>query len=127
MFKSVVLAVIVALSSFWLTGTAAAQSTLTFRMLSEHPDDLEVVFYSDDRKGFQWPAGRRVYELDDSDDVSRFKINCLGGEKICYGAWVADRPKVSWGVGRNNQFTCKNCCYKCNGGETPVITLKWNQ
>jgi hypothetical protein len=125
MLKSVLPAIVVTLFSFLLSGIASAQSTLTFRMLSEHPDDLEVVFYSDDRKGYQWPPGGRVYELDDSDEVSRFKISCLGGEKICYGAWVADRPRTSWGVGMNRQFSCKNCCYKCNGGETPVITLKW--
>lgn len=124
--KSVLQAVIVALLSLWLSGSAVAQSTLTFRMISEHPDNLEVVFYSDDRKGFQWPAGDRIFKLDDSDGVSRFKISCLGGEKICYGAWVAGRPKVSWGLGKNRQFNCKNCCYKCNGGETPVITLRWN-
>ncbi len=126
MVKSVLLTV-VALFSFGLSGSSLAQSTLTFRMLSEHPDDLEVVFYSDDRKGFQWPPSGRIYELDDADEVSRFKINCLGGERICYGAWVADRPKVSWGVGKGNQFKCKTCCYKCNGDETQVITLRWNQ
>ena len=124
MIKSVLLAAAVALSTFWFAGSALAQSTLTFRMLSEHPADLEVRFYSNDRAGFKWPSGDRVYELDDSDDVSLFKLSCLGGEKICYGAWVADRPKVSWGVGKDRRNSCKKCCYTCNGGETPVITLK---
>lgn len=100
-----------------------AQNHKTFRFESEHPNKVDVVIYSADRPGFQWPAPGRVYVLD-SDEVTKFKVACLGGERVCYGAWVSGSESSYWGVGRGNKNRCSKCCYKCDGLETPVITLE---
>lgn len=114
-FASLIVAVMVSVP-------AQAQSHKTFRFESEHPNKLEVVIYSDDRPGHQWPVPGRVFVLD-TDEVTRFKIGCLGGERVCYGAWVSGNSSTYWGVGRGNKHRCSKCCYKCDGNETPIITL----
>lgn len=101
---------------------AQAQSSKTFRFESEHPDKVEVVVYSSDRKGYQWPVPGRVFVLD-TDEVTKFRVGCLGGEKVCYGAWVSGDSSTYWGVGRGNKRGCSKCCYTCDGGETPIISL----
>ena len=100
----------------------AQTSTMTFKVKSNSQYKVEFAMFSSDRKGHQWPAPGRVYMLDDSQ-VHTFNISCLGGEKICYGAWVSGNSKTYWGVGKNAQG-CQKCCYTCNHSETPVITLQ---
>lgn len=106
------------------SGVAQAQSSSkTFRFESDSDDKIELVLYSQDRQGYQWPGSGRVYVLDD-DETRNIKISCLGGEKVCYGAWVAGNKRRYWGSGYNNQQRCTRCCYTCDGGTTPVITLE---
>lgn len=113
-----------AVAVLMLATTAHAQSSSkTFRFESEHPNKVEVVIFSSDRKGFQWPGPGRVFILD-TDEVTRFKISCLGGEKVCYGAWVAGNSSTYWGLGRSGNRGCSKCCYTCDGGETKIITLE---
>lgn len=114
------LCIVVALS--WMPMLAQAQSSKTFRFESEHPNKLEVVVYSSDRRGHQWPVPGKVFVLD-TDEVTKFKVGCLGGEKVCYGAWVSGDSSTYWGVGRGNKRGCSKCCYTCDGGETPIISL----
>jgi len=103
--------------------SAFAQSEMTWQMKTTRGDKIEIAFFSQDRKGFRWPAQGRVYTLTDDDEVRKFKIACLGGEKICYGAWVSGRPSTSWGMGQDGKRSCQNCCYTCNGNETRIIAL----
>jgi hypothetical protein len=100
----------------------AQKSEMTFRFESEYDSRIELVLYSSDRRGHQWPVPGRVYVLNPGDE-SDFRISCLGGEKICYGAWVASDPRTYWGVGRNNK-RCAKCCYTCDGSQTRVIGLE---
>lgn len=120
--RIVLAAVFAAMALAFVPASAEAQSEMTFQVKSEYQYKVEFVMYSSDRKGHQWPAPGKVYMLDDSN-VRNFKIGCLGGEKICYGAWVSGNQNRYWGIGKNNQ-RCEKCCYTCNGGQTPVITLQ---
>jgi hypothetical protein len=104
------------------TLTWAQKSSLTFRFESEYDEKISVVLYSSDRKGYQWPEPGRVYVLRPGTEAD-FKIGCLGGEKICYGAWVTEEQSTYWGVGRN-RHGCKKCCFTCDGGSTPLIGLE---
>ena len=106
-----------------ISGSAQTQtSQMTFKVKSQHQYKVEFVMYSADRKGHQWPAPGKVYTLSDSQ-IHDFSIGCLGGERVCYGAWVSGNSNRYWGVGKNNQ-RCEKCCYACNHTETPVITLQ---
>jgi len=121
--KIAVAALLAAVALAFASAAPEAQtSEMTFKVKSNYQYKVEFVMYSSDRKGFQWPAPGRVYMLDDSQ-VHTFKLACLGGEKICYGAWVSGNSKTYWGIGKNNQ-RCEKCCYTCNHNETPVITLQ---
>lgn len=115
--------VLAALSFVFVSGGAEAQSDLTFRFQSEYKYKAQVKFFSQDRKGYEWPGGGKAYNLDDSD-VHAMKIKCLGGEKICYGGWVTGNSKLYWGVGLDGKQGCQGCCFTCNGGQTPIIHLK---
>ena len=110
-------------SALVLPVPALAQSNKTFRFESDHPNKVDIVIYSSDRKGHQWPVPGKVFVLD-TDEVTKFKIGCLGGEKVCYGALVSGNTSTYWGVVRGNKRGCSKCCYTCDGGETPVISLE---
>jgi hypothetical protein len=64
----------------------------------------------------------RVYVLDDGREHT-YHIRGLGGEKVCYGAWVAGDPSIYWGAGRDGSKGCKRCCYYCEGVTTRLIKL----
>lgn len=92
----------------------AQDSTLTFKMKSNHPNKVQVEFYAQSRK-HAWPGSTRAYNLDDSQ-FHTFTLNCRKGEKICYGAWVTGNQKRYWCVGLNDRYTCTGCCSTCDGG-----------
>mgnify|MGYP001576783934 FL=1 len=121
--KIVFAAILAALMLAFVPGSAEAQSEMTFRFKSDYDFKVQIGLYSADRKGHIWPGGGKAYNLDDSQ-VHSIKIACLGGEKICYGGWVTGNAKRYWGVGNNNTQRCEKCCFVCNGGQTPVITLQ---
>lgn len=102
---------------------AEAQSEMTFRIQSEHENKVQVKFFSQDRADYEWPGGGKAYNLDDSE-VHAIKLKCLGGETICYGGWVTGNSKLYWGAGADGKRSCKNCCYVCDGGQTPIISLE---
>jgi hypothetical protein len=121
-FQKLVSLVAMLVFAVTLSTPVQAQSHKTFRFESEHPNKLEIIIYSDDRKGHQWPGSGRVYVLD-TDEVTSFKVGCLGGERVCYGAWVSGNSSTYWGVGRGNKYRCSKCCYVCDGQQTPIISL----
>jgi hypothetical protein len=121
--KAMLAVVLAAFSLVFVSAAAQAQSDITFRFQSEYKYKAQVKFFSQDRKGYEWPGGGKAYNLDDSD-VHAIKLKCLGGEKICYGGWVTGNAKLYWGVGADGKNRCTSCCFTCNGGQTPVLTLK---
>jgi hypothetical protein len=123
MMKTVLAMVLAALCLVVGGQGAQAQSDMTWKFQSDYKYKVEMKFFSSDRKGFVWPAQGKIFPLNDSGAHS-FKISCLGGEKICYGAWVAGNKNRYWGVGADGREGCEHCCFKCQGGDTPLIHLK---
>lgn len=116
---AIAFAMIFAASSF--PAPASAQS-LEWRFKSEHPNVVDVELYSMDRD-HAWPGGNEVYTLRDYS-TRNIDISCRRGEKICYGAWVRNSKRETWGAGVDGKDDCDNCCFICDGGRTPVLVLE---
>lgn len=99
----------------------ASAEDLLWRFKNDNQYVVSVELYSDQRNHV-WPGGDEVYTLDDGS-VRTIHISCLGGERICYGAWVRNTERASWGTGRGGKGGCDDCCYSCDGGETPILVL----
>jgi hypothetical protein len=97
--------------------------SITWNIRSNHYYSVSLVFYSSSRRGHEWPGGNQEYRLRDSS-VHTFKISCLRGEKVCYGAWPTGNPRAGyWGAGFGGYQGCANCCRTCDGTESGEITL----
>jgi hypothetical protein len=101
---------------------ARGVETLTFRIVSEHPNVVHVQIYSLDRNHV-WPSADRVFVVKDNN-VNEMTIEALPGEKVQFGAWVAGNPDAGWwGVGKDNKR--KDGYYEVGKGEqTNIIKLK---
>jgi len=100
----------------------ACAEQLTFEVQSMYRHKVQIEFYSQDRK-HAWPGGNRAYNLDDYS-VHTYTLNCIGGEKICYGAWVVGNSSRHWGVGMNDKQSCKGCCYTCDNNSAEVSLVR---
>ncbi len=103
-----------------LPALAHAESQ-TWQVRSFHPKVVDVAFYSESRKA-EWPGGGKVYTITNYN-VQTYKLSCIAGEKVCYGAWVRNNDKRYWGRGHGGKQACTNCCFTCDGGKTPVMNL----
>jgi 3',5'-cyclic AMP phosphodiesterase CpdA len=112
---------IIAVFALIFAGTANAES-LTFLIQSEHPNIVSVEFYSQSSKT-SWPGDGEVYIID-TNQVHSYPLSCDPGELICFGAWVKGDSNTYWGAGPNGKEACSDCCYRCEGGETPIRVLK---
>ncbi|KAB2877029.1 MAG: hypothetical protein F9K43_00385 [Bauldia sp.] len=92
---------------------------LTWHFRSEHQYAVSLEFYSDDHV---WPGNDEVYVIRDYEQHD-YSLACRSGEKICYGAWVRNNTSSYWGSGYNGAEACDSCCFRCDGGDTPVIVL----
>jgi hypothetical protein len=99
----------------------AFAETLTWRFKSEHRSVVNVELYASARRHV-WPGGNEVYTLRDYDRHV-VKIACRAGEKVCYGAWVKNSRSKEWGLGYGGKGGCQKCCYRCDGGETPILVI----
>jgi hypothetical protein len=113
--------VLIALVASLLGPLSAFADTLTFNVRSFHKNSVDIAFYSQNRNQ-QWPAPGKVYTISDYD-VHHYRVDCLTGEKVCYGAWVRNQDSSYWGAGHGGKAGCSGCCYTCNGGQTPTINL----
>jgi hypothetical protein len=88
----------------------------------EHPDSARFTFHNRDRhtlsvkffsqdRSHRWPGYDEHFSL--SKD-NTYNLACQEGEKICYGVW-RENQNVSWGVGRNDNRGCTQCCLTCGG------------
>lgn len=120
LLRLVALFAVLVTTTFAATGVAQADN-LTFKVRSTYDYTQRISFYSKtyDR---EWPGNGRSWVIDDYE-TTNYKLNCTRGERICYGAWE-DEGDLHWGVGRDAEFGCSNCCYTCNGNtSTRLITL----
>jgi hypothetical protein len=125
MLKLWAVAVLAMLALSVVPVAASAQNEMTWQMKSTTGHKVEVAFFSQDRKGFRWPGNGRAFTVTDDEELLKFRIGCLGGEKICYGAWVAGRHSTFWGMGPEGTSSCQDCCFTCNGNLTKVITFNF--
>jgi hypothetical protein len=58
-----------------------------FKVRSLHPNAVHMKFYSQTRKGHEWPTSKTAWNLPD-DEVHALGMTCNKNEKICWGAWV---------------------------------------
>lgn len=75
-----------------------------------------IKFYSQTRKGHEWPSSDRMWILDDYK-THTYRLGCVEGEKICYGAWSTGNDKTYWGSGHGDKQGCSDCCHTC--GDNP--------
>ena len=104
-----------------LLATPAAAAELVWRFKSEHPNAVNLEFYSQDRN-HAWPGGGEVYVIKDWD-THTYSLPCNDGEKICYGAW-ANESSSYWGAGYDGAEACDNCCAVCGDRELKTQVLK---
>ncbi len=122
MVKAVWTALLAVLCACGAGQSAQAQSEMTWRFQNDFKYKAQLRLFSADRRGLVWPSSDRAYVLDDRL-THAIRISCLGGEKICYGAWVPD-SRLHWGGGKDNTQHCEDCCFRCQGQSTPIILLK---
>lgn len=91
-----------------------------FRNISGSP--LQYQLYAQER-GNIWPGTTQVYTIPPSGKVFDAPISCQQGEHVCFGAWVEGRGDFYWGVGKNSQQSCSDCCFICKGTSTTLITF----
>lgn len=120
-FVTVAAAIAVCVIPLFGMQSAEAQSSLTFRFRNEHRSVVNYELYANARRHV-WPGGGQVYTLTDSA-THQTKIACNAGEKVCYGAWIKNSRRKQWGAGSGGKSGCKQCCYTCNGSETPVLVI----
>ena len=102
--------------------TQAFADELVWRIKSEHPNQVSVEFYSQDRNHV-WPGGGEVHIIKDWD-THTYSLTCDDGEKICYGAWVRNDSSTYWCAGNDGGQACDNCCAVCGHGELKTQVLK---
>jgi len=100
---------------------AASADGMTWNVRNEHPNAIALEFYSEDGTA-AWPGDGEVFLLEDENDHA-FPLQCEAGETICYGAWVRGDATRYWGTGKGAEQSCEQCCYVCDGGETPLIVI----
>ncbi|MFM2278279.1 MAG: hypothetical protein RLZZ444_510 [Pseudomonadota bacterium] len=103
------------------SATSVMADEVTFSIRNSHPNAVEVELYSQDRDHV-WPGNGEIYLFDDGE-TKEIPLSCQSGEKICYGAWISGDRETYWGVGPDNQQSCTDCCYTCEGGKTETIDL----
>lgn len=99
--------------------SAASADSMTWKLRSFSKAAIEVSFYSQNRRN-EWPGGGKVY-VNRTYDVVDYKLGCIKGEKICYGAWLQGNASRYWGVGKGNQQKCTDCCYTCGGNTVTKV------
>lgn len=99
----------------------AEDSTVSWSFRNNHPNSVQLEFYSQDRNA-AWPGDGRAYVLRDYD-IHTFNLNCWFGEKICYGAWVDGNASEYWGAGLDGSQSCANCCITCQNGHMGTHNL----
>ena len=113
--------VLACIAMMFSTGAAVADS-MKWNMRAFDKFAVDVAFYSQNRK-VAWPGNGQVWTIRDYK-VHTFSLNCIAGEKICYGGWVRGDDSRYWGGGHHNKHACTSCCYTCGAvAETPVINL----
>jgi hypothetical protein len=98
----------------------ASTGTLEWDIKSNFQYKSAIKFYSETRKGHEWPSSREMWLLNDYA-THKFRLGCVVGEKVCFGAWSTDNNRTYWGVGHGNRSGCSNCCHTCGDKTGPQV------
>jgi hypothetical protein len=88
---------------------------------TNHTDDAVQIEFTTDPPSHVWPGDNKAYTIQPHSTRSE-TLNCVSGQKICYGGWVRGNDKQYWGAGNNGDYNCDNCCVRC-GSRNPHIGL----
>jgi hypothetical protein len=87
--------------------------TLTWTLADRCADGLGVqARFFDLDNDLVWPDASHVYVID-SGGSATYRLTCVPGAKICYGATTDPDNGRYWGVGISREYACSNCCYTC--------------
>ena len=103
----------------------AGADAFIFHFRSEYQSTINLEFYSENRNA-AWPGGNMVFHLYPGK-TETYRLQCIRGEKICYGAWVPGSPTF-WGLGdavrQGKSWQCTDCCYFCGSGQSNILSLR---
>jgi hypothetical protein len=110
---------------------------MTFQFVNDTERDLSLKLFSRGDSGTHWPGKTRAFSVRPDTAVQQLKIDCVEGEKICWGAWVVTQSvsgqisnsgqrntrtgTSNYGVGSKNLRECEQCCQVCKAGEMSKI------
>ncbi len=90
--------------------------TFTHACVTE-PGPIEMRLF-DDSNGLVFPGGTDRYILP-KDGTETFTIQCVPGDRICFGAAGAS-GRGSWGAGLAGNQSCTGCCAPCGFGDNAL-------
>jgi len=85
-------------------------SSLVWTVTNHTYYDVQFEFHAQGSDNW-WPGSDRAYALAPGGS-KQVTMNCIRGEKICYGAWDLNEDYY-WGSGKNDKESCSNCCHIC--------------
>jgi hypothetical protein len=98
----------------------AFTGTLEWVITSKSPYKAAIKFYSETRRGHEWPSVQQMWLLNDHAEHT-FRLGCVRAEKVCFGAWTMPHRDISWGVGHDATLSCPNCCHTCGDNARPQV------
>ena len=102
--------------------TPVTAEEMNWTLTSKHQYKVQFKLYSNDRNHV-WPSASTAWDLDDYASHT-VHINCITGERICYGAWQTGNSNIYWGGGYGNRQHCDNCCAVCGDGDVDKTLLR---
>lgn len=81
--------------------------------------DVQWQLWALDRQ-WAWPAEDTTFSTAGYDRVATQSIECVEGERVCFGAFEGERQ---WGVGRAGTAQCDDCCFVCAANDVEVGAL----
>ena len=108
--------------------------TFTFKGVCNATQEIRLRLF-DQTLNLIYLDGMHDYVITSS--VQSISIDCRSGDTICYGGQVAlttptaivnpkptPRALTTFGVGLNNDQTCRDCCFTCATTMIPEIDLR---
>jgi hypothetical protein len=92
-------------------------------LFTNHTDETIQIEFTTDPPNRVWPGDNKAYTIPPHSTQSK-TLNCVSGQKICYGGWIKGNFTKYWGAGNNGDYNCDNCCAKC-GSANPHIGLNY--
>lgn len=90
-------------------------------VFTNHTDNTIQIEFTTDPPSRVWPGDDKAYNIPPHTTEQK-TLNCISGQKICYGGWIKGNFSKYWGAGNNGDYNCDNCCAKC-GSANPHIGL----